>query len=68
MAKKLPIFKGYTVDIRLRQFRKVGSGPKIEFIDFNSEEGDGMLAEYIKTLNLKKQKHKNILLEIMDFL
>ena len=38
---ELPTFKGYTVDKKLRQFRKVsrGENPKIEFIDFDSEEG-----------------------------
>ncbi len=44
---ELPTFKGYTVDARLRQFRKVshGESPQIEFIDFNSEEGQGLLEE-----------------------
>ena len=42
---ELPTFKGYTVDPRLRQFRKVIPQESIEFIDFNSEEGQGLLAE-----------------------
>ena len=49
MAKEipfeLPTFKGYTVDPRLRQFRKVIPQESIEFIDFNSERGQELLAE-----------------------
>ena len=44
---KLPDFKGFTVDERLKQFRKVDhKKPSIEFVDFDSEEGKELLAEY----------------------
>ena len=47
MVKKLPEFKGYTVDERLKQFRKVDrNNPSIDFVDFDSEEGQELLAEY----------------------
>lgn len=47
MVKELPKFKGYTVDERLQQFRKVDIGkPSIDFVDFDSEEGQGLLEEY----------------------
>ena len=47
MVKKLPEFKGYTVDERLKQFRKVDrEKPSIDFVDFNSEKGKKLLAEY----------------------
>ena len=37
MVTKLPEFKGYTVDERLKQFRKVDrNNPSIEFVDFDS--------------------------------
>lgn len=48
---KLPTYKGYTVDRRLREFRFVHpgncicGGGKIEFIDFDSEKGVELLAE-----------------------
>ena len=43
----LPEFKGYTVDERLKQFRKVDrNNLSIEFVDFDSEEGQELLAEY----------------------
>jgi hypothetical protein len=46
-VRKLKTFKGYTVDLRLQQFRKVtGSGHdmNIEFVDFASPEGQELLA------------------------
>lgn len=47
MVKKLPEFKGYTVDERLKQFRKVDcKKPSIEFVDFDSEEGQELLSQY----------------------
>lgn len=47
MVKKLPEFKGYTVDERLRQFRKVDKeNPSIEFVDFKSEKGEKLLKEF----------------------
>jgi len=56
MVYILPTFKGYTVDIRLKQFRKVSPGLKIRFIDFDSPKGNKLLAEYIETLSIKKIK------------
>ncbi len=42
---ELPTYRGYTIDKRLRQFRKVIHGCQIEFIEFDSEEGKELLAE-----------------------
>ena len=44
---ELPTFNGWTIDARLRQFRKVtrGENPQIEFIDFDSEKGQELLLE-----------------------
>ena len=42
---QLPTFKGFTVDMRLREFRKVTSGVTLEFIPFNSSEGKKLFAE-----------------------
>lgn len=61
MAIKLPEFKGYTVDIRLKQFRRVNTDKNsIEFIDFNSDEGDELLGEYIESLDLDKAENRKI--------
>jgi hypothetical protein len=54
--KKLPQFMGidgYTIDTRLRQFRKVSwkkGEPRIEFIDFDSVKGRTLLAQLRKTI------------------
>lgn len=50
MVLKLPIFEGYTVDARLRQFRKV-QGHSIEFIDFDSSDGKKILLRYLNSLD-----------------
>lgn len=41
----LPEYKGYTVDFRLRDFRRVTNGRRIEFIDFDSEQGMDLLIQ-----------------------
>jgi len=46
MVNKLPSFKGYTIDKRLREFRKVDlSIPSIEFISFDSKKGQKLLRD-----------------------
>jgi hypothetical protein len=40
---QLPTFKGYTVDMRLREFRKANFGEEIEFVPFDSLEGKELL-------------------------
>lgn len=45
--RKLPEFEGYTVDLRLRQFRRVHAAEGIDFIDFDSEEGKAILDRMI---------------------
>ena len=48
----LQTYKDYTVDYRLRQFRRCEGGWEnhglIEFIDFASEEGDRLLVEMLE--------------------
>ena len=42
----LPTFKGYTVDMRLREFRKaIPPDLTLEFIPFNSPKGGKLLEE-----------------------
>ena len=45
--RKLPQFKDYTVDEKLREFRKVkhGENPGICFVPFDSERGRKLLKE-----------------------
>lgn len=45
----LPTYKNYYVDYRLKQFRSCADFPApIEFLDFDSEKGDELLAEMIR--------------------
>lgn len=50
--KVLPIYKGYTVDERLREFRKAEFGKELEFIQFESEKGQELLLGYRKENSL----------------
>jgi hypothetical protein len=62
MITKLPIWKGWTVDVRLRQFRKADlMTQEIEFLDFDSEEGDNLLTDMIK-----RCKDKGLMSKIYD--
>ena len=44
-ATILPTFKGYTVDTRLKEFRRAIPDVTLEFIPFNSPEGEKLLEE-----------------------
>lgn len=44
-TKRLPTFQGYTVDMRLREFRKMNVGELPEFIAFDSTRGRRLLKE-----------------------
>jgi len=44
-VRKLKEFKGYTIDLRLQQFRKANLGEALEFIEFDSKKGKKLLAE-----------------------
>lgn len=45
VVKELPKFRGYTVDERLREFRKINFGEEPEFIPFDSPKGQELLSE-----------------------
>ena len=44
--RKLDTFKGYTVDPRLREFRRLTLGQMPEFIPFDSQKGQRLLTQY----------------------
>ncbi len=52
---RLPTLKGYTVDVRLKQFRRVLPGPRLEFFDFDSKKGRKLIAESIAELDKKRR-------------
>lgn len=48
--RKLPVFRGYTVDGRLAEFRKLEFGKSPEFVPFFSVKGKRLLAAYLASL------------------
>lgn len=55
---KLDVFKGYTVDFRLKEFRKMEYPKQVEFIAFQTPKGKRLLAQYVKKQE-REFKHKN---------
>ena len=49
-GRKLPIYKEYTIDVRLWQFRKMEDGKLPEYISFDSQEGEDLLTELLDVL------------------
>ncbi len=45
MVVVLPTVKGYTVDLRLREFRRAIPEVTLEFIPFNIAKGEKLLTE-----------------------
>lgn len=46
--KQLPKWNNWTIDLRLKQFRRVGINGAIgiEFVDFDSDDGKKLMIEY----------------------
>jgi len=66
MVRQLPSVKGWTMDVRLKQFRKVDPQKGIVFVDFKSAEGDSLLGEAISKLDMKKKEDKELLSDIWN--
>jgi hypothetical protein len=49
MIRILPVFKGYTVDVRLREFRKIKMNKLPEFIPFTSKKGVKLFWKFYQT-------------------
>ena len=45
---ELPVYKGWTVDFRLREFRFVYENKEIAFVSFESNEGMDLLIQMSK--------------------
>jgi hypothetical protein len=45
MIRRLPTFKGYPIDVRLKEFRKIEWDRLPEFIAFDSQAGREILSE-----------------------
>jgi hypothetical protein len=55
MIRILPTFKGYTVDLRLQEFRKIESNKLPEFISLLSDKGARLFWEFRQTEAGKKE-------------
>jgi hypothetical protein len=55
-----PFFKGYTVDVKHHQFRRVNA-TTIEFLDFTSPNGEIVMGEYISALRQEGKGEMDIL-------
>ena len=49
MIRILPTFKGYTVDLRLQEFRKIEANKLPEFIPLLSDKGARLFYEFKQT-------------------
>ena len=68
MVKQLPMFKGFTVDVRLRQFRKANSDTGIVFVDFDSELGDALLAKLVDSIDAGSEEGRSFLGSLLEVL
>jgi hypothetical protein len=58
MIRILPVFKGYTVDMRLQEFRKVPLNDLPEFIPFLSDKGAKLFYEFRQTEEGSKELNR----------
>jgi len=49
MIRKLPIFRGYTADLRLQKFRKIEANKPSQFIPLLSGSGARLFYEFKQT-------------------
>ena len=55
MIRVLPVFKGYTVDLRLQEFRKIEMDKLPEFIPLLSDKGARLFYEFRQTEEGQKE-------------
>ena len=55
MIRILPVFKGYTVDLRLQEFRKVPLNDLPEFVPILSDKGAQLFNEFRQTEEGRKE-------------
>lgn len=58
MIRILPVFKGYTVDMRLQEFRKIEMDKLPEFIPFTSDKGARLFWEFRHTEEGRKELNR----------
>lgn len=55
MIRILPVFKGYTVDLRLQEFRKIEPDQLPEFVSLLSDKGARLFYEFRQTEEGQKE-------------
>jgi hypothetical protein len=55
MACRLPTYRGFFVDMRLREFRSVNAANGLTAIPFASDEGDQLFREWLETPDGKRE-------------
>ena len=58
MIRLLPVFKGYTVDMRLQEFRKIPLNELPEFVPFLSDKGAKLFYEFRRTEEGRKELNR----------
>lgn len=58
MIRTLPVFNGYTVDMRLQEFRKIELDKLPEFIPFLSDKGAKLFYEFRQTEEGRKELNR----------
>lgn len=58
MIRRLPVFKGYTVDLRLQEFRKVPLNDLPEFVPLLSDKGARLFYEFRQTEEGQKELNR----------
>jgi hypothetical protein len=67
MVAALPTYQGWTVDVRLREFRKVRQDG-LHFLPFNTTEGDDLLGRFINAIDTNTTEGHDLLLTILGVL
>ena len=65
-VRKLKTFKGYTVDLRLLEFRKLEFGKPMQFIAFTSPKGKALLAQMHEKAMQQARKNLKELVKRLD--
>jgi len=58
MIRVLPVFKGYTVDVRLGEFRKIEMDKLPEFVPFTTKKGAKLFWEFYQTKAGRKELNR----------
>jgi hypothetical protein len=64
MIRQLLTFKGCTVDARLKEFRRVDPFWGMEFIRFDTPQGEALLEDLVESINANTQEGRELLISL----